>query len=129
MTTTLMMPPLTTVSFPDDVVEAFTEGDCWRLALAIERVYGYEMVFYGNKGELDNTWCHALNRLPDGRMVDINGWQTMDSLYDEYGTMITGEPVVDVEVDRKLALYGQNPWYPNYHAESYARKLGLLLGL
>lgn len=56
-------------------VKAFTDGDCWELARQIHLASGYTIVTVGAHEDASD-WYHAGNRLPDGRIVDIEGiWQ------------------------------------------------------
>lgn len=66
--------------YPHSVVRAFTEGDCWVLALAIEKMTGYPIHFLGLSKDIDETWVHAVNLLPDGTYLDIRGIQSFDEV-------------------------------------------------
>lgn len=74
-------------------VEAFTYGDCWRLALAVNELMGFPVAFFasvvpGVKGiETVNKrtqWCHVFNVLPDGRYIDVSGVYTDCEMYSKW---------------------------------------------
>lgn len=53
-------------------VKAFTDGDCWELARQIHLASGYTLLTLGSIEDFTD-WFHAAVRLPDGRIVDIEG--------------------------------------------------------
>ena len=56
------------------VIEAFTEGDCWLLALGLARRTCWPMVFINDwSGVEEDEWCHVLVKHPDGEWIDIHG--------------------------------------------------------
>lgn len=61
--------------YSEEEVSAFTEGDCWELARLIALTAGYPIVT-ASSSLSHRDWLHAANRLPDGRIVDIEGiWE------------------------------------------------------
>lgn len=73
---------------PRNIEQAYTEGDCWHFAETIHRLTGLPIVsaqwdeksmpvHIPSTGEwLHPTysyWAHIANRLPDGRIIDIQG--------------------------------------------------------
>lgn len=56
-------------NFTPDVIEAFTQGDCWVLSLALAD-HGYPVVTSSFGA---HWWNHAANMLPSGHIVDITG--------------------------------------------------------
>lgn len=60
------------VNFPAEVVSAFTDGDCWELASAVEGEFGFPVVTINATDDMF-CWCHAGNRLPNGDILDIEG--------------------------------------------------------
>lgn len=68
-----------TFQFPAEVIEAFTFGDCWHLARTLTTLTGYPVVAFHHFDFGKDLWAHAANRLPDGRIVDIEGiWSEKD---------------------------------------------------
>jgi hypothetical protein len=63
-------------------VKAYTEGDCWLLALELRRLTGFPMVFSvwtEDHSEIDEwDWDHVAVRLPDGRVMDVTGVKDED---------------------------------------------------
>jgi hypothetical protein len=63
---------ITAATFAPEVVEAFTDGDCWELARVIGLEFGLPIVT-ANIADEPEYWHHAANRLPDGTILDIEG--------------------------------------------------------
>lgn len=73
-------------------VEAFTEGDCWALAIEIHRLTGYPIIFSSSYSRPRDVfgWDHVAVVLPDNRILDVNGvtdsedwclrWNTNESI-------------------------------------------------
>ena len=64
---------MTLFHFSEEVENAFTTGDCWHLARTVHLIAGYPIVTFQHFDYGQNLWAHAGNRLPDGRIVDIEG--------------------------------------------------------
>jgi hypothetical protein len=74
------------------VIEHFTEGSCWLLALAIERLFDFPIEILGRTAGGDDSCDHAVNRLPDGRLIDITGTHEEYELLVYWGAeLITSE--------------------------------------
>ncbi len=58
--------------FPAEVVEAFTDGDCALLAVALHDLTGYPLVTASSELD-DRQWYHAGVLLPSGGVLDIRG--------------------------------------------------------
>lgn len=62
--------------FDPDIIQSFTDGDCWYLMAELEK-RGYPAVKVGTMQQFaigHHWWCvHGLNLLPDGRLFDITG--------------------------------------------------------
>lgn len=72
------MPLKNQFDFAEDVIEAFTEGDCWALAEEVQKLTGWDIVAIGFKGDgkvspAERYWEHMANRRPDGLILDITG--------------------------------------------------------
>lgn len=52
----------------------FTCGDCHILALRLHRLTGWDLCTFADEDE--EPRLHAFVRLPDGRILDVNGVQT-----------------------------------------------------
>lgn len=62
-------------NYSDEEKQAFTEGDCWELARLIALTAGHPIVTASSSFS-HRDWYHAANRLPDGRILDIEGiWE------------------------------------------------------
>lgn len=60
--------------FGKDVVENYTEGDCWVLAAFMRDEYGLPaFAIMQAFDDEEDSWVHICNQLPDGRFVDITG--------------------------------------------------------
>lgn len=88
---------------PADVQEAFTYGDCWHLAKTINRLTGYPVVTAQWQELQGSGWCHAANRLPDGRILDIEGvWLEEEWLWKWQAK----NPATDMELEQ-LVMFAQ----------------------
>lgn len=76
-------------------VEAFTEGDCWALALEIRRLTGYPLLFStmfpGRAADYemypeDFPWDHVAVMLPDGNVLDVFGIASREAFSVRWGT-------------------------------------------
>jgi hypothetical protein len=84
--------PIHSFSFSDEEVVAFTESDCFLLAEHIQAATGWERVAigteWGEDGKLDlpadYDWVHMVNRMPDGKLVDITGIYDKETLMDKW---------------------------------------------
>lgn len=64
--------------FAAEVIEAFTDGDCWALATALRLKTGWDIVALGFESEAEmppakRGWEHMAVRRPDGLILDITG--------------------------------------------------------
>lgn len=77
------------VHFPQEVVAAFTDGDCWELASCIEGVLGTPVATVNVSSEM-NCWIHAGNILPDGNILDIEGVWSQTAWLSEWSDRMNG---------------------------------------
>lgn len=99
---------------PDELVSAFTEGDCWTLAYALaDRYEG--LVPHVLVGE-DGYWCHMLvEDTRDGTYVDIMGVQTSDQVnetwdsHEEWDEITDATLVIDPPLTDTDRLYRDVP--------------------
>lgn len=99
--------------------EAFTSGDCWRLASALNLKYGYPLVafFFDNEGLDNGYWCHFAVQTEDGRVLDITGIHDTSEVEKEWGPADSG-PQVDAMIDK--AYEDMEPLYPEYDPDETA---------
>lgn len=67
---------MTSFETEQPLINQFTKGDCWALAIAVNDALGWTICTVQRIEPLypeDIEWCHALNRRPDGTLVDILG--------------------------------------------------------
>jgi len=141
MTTMIAEVPTTSV-IDELVIEAFTCGDCWRLALAMRECHGLPIAFYAcvptsntktRTFDSKTMWCHVFNALPDGRFIDVNGVSTGQDIHDEWDGALcisVGERakiVVPTEAEVALMLEEIEEMYPEVDADIVAKHLGTLL--
>lgn len=68
-------------------VSAFTEGDCWALAIELSLATGWPCVCVGITDAYGgDEWGHVMVRMPDGMLLDINGPHTPESVNLTWGT-------------------------------------------
>ncbi len=60
---------------PPEVIEAFTCGDCWALAIEIGRLSGWTVVTIAHRDAPDE-WRHVAVVTPYGKILDVQGvWE------------------------------------------------------
>lgn len=75
--------------FPPEVIEAFTCGDCWALAIEIAQLSGWTAVTIAYRGEPDE-WRHVAVRTPAGHILDVQGaWD--ENAWGEFWSNSVGE--------------------------------------
>lgn len=67
----------------DREVFDFMYGGCGSLALAVQRLTGLPMVALLEPDGENACPVHVMNRLPDGRYLDINGVRTLQEIFDD----------------------------------------------
>lgn len=142
-------PTAGTVRFnhPREVEQAYTQGDCWYLAETIHDLAGYPLVtaqwdeepmavYYAATGKWwrspgGSYWAHAANRLPDGRILDIQGiWKEEDwlshwhNLHHQRRTLFvkewSGEEWLAEAHDNQLEI---RYWAIAPHTETHAKEI------
>lgn len=69
-----------------DAVTAFTEGDCWALAIAVHKMTGWPLVLAGTDSASDlDGYSHVMVRMPDGLLLDITGASTVEEVEATWG--------------------------------------------
>lgn len=69
--------------------DAFTYGDCWALAIEVNKITGWQIVAIGcdeqsRYPENRRDWCHMANRTPEGKIIDITGISTPEETLEEW---------------------------------------------
>ena len=121
-------------TFPERVIEAYTYGDCWALALAIHKITDLTLVTVANKGTPEQ-WSHVAVRYGLKHVIDIEGVHRVDywlERWDGY-TWGPGAPI-DVDTTPQTLLEqikgdGTGKLYPEYAPARYAKKIITMLGL
>lgn len=71
-----------------DVEDAFTYGDCWRLAKELHDIAGYPIYAIGcaytGPSETNRDWCHMFVALPDGNLLDVRGVWDEEAMLEEW---------------------------------------------
>lgn len=125
------MNPMEPFNYSAEVVEAFTEADCWELARLVEEASRYGIVT-ASSSKSHRNWYHAGNRLPDGRILDIEGiWEEKVWLSEWAARMdFEDDPIfIAVEWDHLAFLADINSknigvWFDlALEAEEYARQI------
>jgi hypothetical protein len=124
MTTTLQLGPAIPFSFGDDAVEAFTTADCGYLAIAINAASGLPMVTISD--DEPDSWYHAGVRLPDGRILDIEGiWDPQDWM--AHWDHVMGGGGEDMQITEwDLPLFGADMferYFVNYDPAEWAEQV------
>lgn len=84
------------IVFPNAVIEAYSESDSWVLAGKIFAVTGWKpvVVYPAGKSGVDAPFLMMGIKIPDGRILDINGIHE----YDEYKKFYEAEDAELFEV-------------------------------
>lgn len=112
-----------------EVIEAFTEGDCWALALSVNKLTNWPLIFITEGAEAED-WLHVLVKMPNGKWLDIHGANTPKQVrkywksenWAEVGNRVTAELLIE-----SADLRGR--WYTDYHPDKYAIDLLNRLGV
>jgi hypothetical protein len=70
----------------ESIISRYTEGDCWLLAVELNKLLGWTVIvnhYQGMDPNLEAT--HALVESPDGRLFDINGFCSAARIIDDFG--------------------------------------------
>lgn len=116
--------------FSDEAITAFTEGDCWALALSINKRTGWPIIFLCDESFLDGDevpedyWMHVLVKHPSGKWLDVHGLNTPKQMRKYWCTGTW------VEANREEAIpiigWSSDPDglnFPDYSADEYADKI------
>jgi hypothetical protein len=117
---------MTPFKVTENTREAFTNGDCWALALAVRQLTGLPLVFSspdpdGYDEDPEFLWDHVAVTLPDGTVLDVDGIEERERWADSWGSfdlLITA----DSELIDGLTN-DQTRRYPNVNARALARRL------
>lgn len=77
----------------EGAVEAFTNGDCWALAIEIASMTDWDLVTLGATMDHDDEWAHCAVLTPEGYVLDIEGLHHPEAALAQWG----GE-LIDTEV-------------------------------
>lgn len=105
--------------FSSEVIYAFTEGDCWALALSLNRMTGWPLIFLGRE-----EWVHVLVKTPNGKWLDIHGENTPKQIRkywcedDWFAETNRADAQLLIESD---GLGGR--WFTDHHPDDYAKRL------
>jgi hypothetical protein len=69
--------------FEPDIIEAFTNGDCWALAIELSRQSGYPVVTMSTEDDR-GEWCHVGVELPNENVLDARGEYEVEAWFDEF---------------------------------------------
>lgn len=90
-------PDIVSFAFPENIVDAFTKGDCWEFARTIAKYYSYPVITAAVKAD-EEYWNHAANLLPDGTVIDIEGIWSPEVWIDSWHTRThTGQLVLTIK--------------------------------
>lgn len=115
--------------FDSKIIEAFTEGDCWRLAFDLNDKLNYP-VFVITDLETSLGDCpsmyfgHMFVQNPEsGKFLDVNGEHTAEELLNEDWGLDDDIPVL-IEVSEDLKIeQAEISYYSNFDSSSIADKI------
>lgn len=107
-------------------IEAFTDGDCWHLALQMHKMTGAPVVFANPVPETDEYWEHVGLLISPRRVLDIEGitpihlWR--EKWADDYETK--GVTYMRTQTaDIKFLVSEQDRFFSHISSRKTARKL------
>jgi hypothetical protein len=110
----------------EEIIDDFMGGQCWSLAVAHHRRYGWPIYCLG--GYEDETvrddwrtigFYHVLNRHPNGDAIDIQGPHDVDGLLAEWGDV----EFLPLTEDQLFALFKDQGRAPKAVEIAYAGKV------
>lgn len=102
---------------------AFTQGDCWMLAIEMQKRYSLPIAFFGgaesNCKDEEVFWVHAFNTLPNGDYIDIMGVHTEKEMESDWNDCVdsghlnrfvhaTSPKMVHAMVYDQIPAYGED---------------------
>lgn len=71
----------------DSCITAFTEGDCWALAIVLSEMTSWPCVCIGvTDAYASDEWGHVMVLMPDGMLLDITGPRHPDEVDEIWGS-------------------------------------------
>lgn len=117
----------------DEEHEAFTSGDCGRLASVLHRATGYPVVAVGIKDTASGSvaWLHMVVKASDGRFLDVTSIQPEEELRQawshhfslEPSQEITLEVIPEAAIEDYLEKAPDETTYPSVNPVATASKL------
>lgn len=107
-------------SFDPDVVQAFTEGDCAHLAIAVKKLTGWDLIAHYDSSDFENAdempWDHFAVILPSGEILDITGIHNEASFRQQWNlfgprsfiAIINDEDIDKMEIEAKYFNEDEN---------------------
>lgn len=113
--------------YPTDIVRAFTCGDCWLLALALNKL-NKKLTLVTISQDKKGDWCHVAVELPNGFIVDIEGiWRDKEWLERWHGSYMKNMPRIESWRWRSNLTRSVMPIYRyqvfNYDPTEYANSI------
>jgi len=108
--------------FTAEELNAFANGDCGYLALALNAATGWDIVVITpiEAAETD-FWYHMGVRMPDGRILDIKGTWDTDTFHDLWDSETYEVAIYDHDVEWATESVHKRPTkFPDYDAAVYA---------
>ncbi len=112
---------------------AFTQGDCGHLAKHLEKQLALPLYYLGDAQEgsvapSDRRWSHFVNRLPDGRFIDVEGvWTEAELLkrwqVDEVGRGWLPTALLPTASSELRSMGLAAPSFPEQKPQQFLKKL------
>lgn len=91
----------------EHTVEAFTEGDCWLLAIVLSKRTGWPIVIMHVLDE-PGWWRHVAVQHPSGKILDIEGLQSEDDFFDRWEQQM--DECCEEKADMQIYLAGEEAY-------------------
>ena len=111
--------------FTSDELNAFANGDCGYLALALNEITGWDVVIITPiEAVATDFWYHMGVLMPDGRILDIKGAWDRDVFFDLWDSENYEVDIYDRDIEwATKSVQKRPPKYPDYDPSFYARQI------
>src|SRR5690606_26688247 len=107
-------------------IEAYTDGDCWHLALMMHKMTGVPVVFANPVPETDEYWEHVGLLISPRRVLDIDGVTPLQLWREKWADEYEDKGITFIHTDTdhiKYLVSGQDRYFKNIATRKTARKL------
>ncbi len=115
----------------EGVIQAYTQGNCWELALVLNSLYGYEIfVFFRQRYDVFEDRWHVVCKLADDLFFDVKGIYNLRQLENEYDYCEIIQPISARDLAQQInemSLYLDQPFYVGYLTLEVAERINFFV--